>query len=214
MTVTVDELFIGDAPEAWSAAGFAVDGGCCQIGAVRLRLTGADGPRGVQAWSVRGITADQAQAFEAAEGIRTTATEAALPAPGPDHPLGATRIDHLVLMTPHLERTTASLEAVGLDVRRVRDAEFAGKPMRQVFFRLGEVILEVLGDPAAAHDLPATFWGLTHTVDDLDAAAALLGEAGGCPRDAVQPGRRITTLRTRDLGLSVATALMTERPPR
>lgn len=212
MTVTIDELLIADAPDAWRSVGLKVDGASSQVGAVRLRLTGEEGPRGVRAWSVRGIGAEHADAFEAAEGIRTTASVTALPGPGPVHPLGAIRIDHLVLMTPHLARTVASLEALGLDVRGVRDAEFGGKPMQQVFFRLGEVILEVLGDPESSHDLPATFWGITYAVADLDAAITLLGESGGRPRDAVQPGRRITTVRTRDLGISVATALMTERP--
>jgi hypothetical protein len=36
----------------------------------------------------------------------------------------------------------------------------------------------------------------------------------GRVKDAVQPGRRITTLRTRDLGTSVRTVLMSPAPPR
>jgi hypothetical protein len=42
----------------------------------------------------------------------------------------------------------------------------------------------------------------------------LLGERTGRVKDAVQPGRRITTLRTCDLGTSVRTALMAPAPPR
>ena len=45
--------------------------------------------------------------------------------------------------------------------------------------------------------------------DDLDVAVGLLGELAGTPKDAIQPGRRITTLRTRELGMSVRTALIT-----
>ena len=84
--------------------------------------------------------------------------------------------------------------------------------MRQVFYRLDEVILEVVGAPDAANDGPSTLWGLTHVVADIDATAGLLGESGGRVKDAVQPGRRITTLRHRDFDMSVRTAFIRPRP--
>ncbi len=56
---------------------------------------------------------------------------------------------------------------------------------------------------------PATLWGLTHVVADIDATADLLGERVGRVKDAVQPGRRIATLRHRELGMSVNTAVIT-----
>ncbi len=84
--------------------------------------------------------------------------------------------------------------------------------MRQVFFRLGEVILEVIGAPDTHGEGDAGFFGLAHTVADLDAVAKLLGPAPGNVKDAVQPGRRIATLRHRDVGMSVATAFMSPEP--
>jgi hypothetical protein len=84
--------------------------------------------------------------------------------------------------------------------------------MRQHFFRLGEVILELIGSPDTPGEGDPGFFGLAHTVRDLDAAAALLGEHLGDTKDAVQPGRRIATLRHRELGMSVATALMSPEP--
>jgi hypothetical protein len=45
-------------------------------------------------------------------------------------------------------------------------------------------------------------------VADLEATAALLGEALGPTKDAVQEGRRIGTLRHKQVGVSVATAFM------
>ena len=37
MGVTIDEITVGDPPEAWEAAGFAVDpDGTCRIGSVRV----------------------------------------------------------------------------------------------------------------------------------------------------------------------------------
>ena len=109
-----------------------------------------------------------------------------------------------------MARTVKALEATGLDVRRVRDtdAETYGAPMRQTFFRLGEVILEVIGPAEPAGDGPAQFFGIALTVEDLDALPEQYGEQLGRIKDAVQPGRRIATLRHRNLGLSVAIAFM------
>jgi hypothetical protein len=84
--------------------------------------------------------------------------------------------------------------------------------MRQMFFRLGEVILEVVGQPDTSGEGDPGFFGLAITVADLDAAGSLLGPALGDAKDAVQDGRRIATLRHRDLSMSVATALMSPEP--
>jgi hypothetical protein len=211
VAITIDELQVGDDVEAWRAAGFTVEGDVCRIGSVVVRLTGATGPRGLRSWSLRGVADHDLAAFEEREGLATRGSTAP-DSDGHPHPLGVTRIDHLVVMTPHIARTTASLEALGLDVRRVRDADMGGSPVRQVFFRLGEVVLEVVGAPDGSGDGPATFWGITHRVADIDASAAMLGERRGKVRDAVQPGRRITTLRTREMGISVATALISAKP--
>jgi hypothetical protein len=45
-------------------------------------------------------------------------------------------------------------------------------------------------------------------VDDLEATGAVLGDLLGTPRDAVQPGRKIATLRP-EAGLGPAIAFMT-----
>ena len=61
-------------------------------------------------------------------------------------------------------------------------------------------------------DRPAFFWGLALVAPDLEATAAGLGEHVGEARAAVQPGRRIATLR-RSAGLSLPVALMSPRRP-
>jgi hypothetical protein len=205
--ITIDELQIADSPEAWEAAGFAVGDDTLQVGAVRIRLVGPESGTGIVGWSLRGAPDDVTDV----DGLPTSRSVEPSAEPG-EHPLGVTQVDHVVLMSPNLARTTAAIEALGAEVRRVRDFDLAGTPMRQVFFRLGEVIVELVGDPAAAGEGPATFWGITFTVADIDAAAALLGENTGRVKDAVQRGRRITTLRHRDLGISVSTALMSPKP--
>ncbi|MEV5001303.1 VOC family protein [Nocardioides sp. LML1-1-1.1] len=205
MPVTIAEILVADPPEAWRAAGFAVDDdGGCRIGTVRIGL-GVEG-RGVVGWSLRDLPAGTTDL----DGVPTTGS-ADQPAEPARHPNGTTHVDHVVLLTPHLARTVAALESIGLDVRRERDGALGGAPMRQVFFRLGEVVLEVVGSPDATGEGPASIWGLTHAVADIDAAAALLGEHTTPVKDAVQPGRRITTVRTRELGISVRTALISQR---
>ena len=79
--------------------------------------------------------------------------------------------------------------------------------------RLGATVLEVVsgdvGSGLAAADAPSTWFGLALDVDDLDATAAFLGPDGLGPiKAAVQPGRRIATLRHKAFGLTVPVALM------
>lgn len=200
----IDEIVVADAPEAWAAAGFSVDGdSVCRVGGVRVRLVGRDAGTGIVGWSMQNLPAGLAEVDGVPTGRSTgTSVEPA------SHPNGVVSIDHLVLLSPDLDRTVAALTALGVDPRRERDGELGGQPIRQIFFRLGEVILEVIGSPGVATEGPSTLWGVTFVVDDIDASAAYFGEGTSPVKDAVQPGRRITTLRHRDLGLSVRTALI------
>jgi len=115
-----------------------------------------------------------------------------------------------VVLTPDLERTSASIaEATGHELRRVREVG----SMRQGFHRIGErghlgLIVELVQRPDIEPG-PAAFWGIVLIVDDLDAAYDLIGpDRVSAPKDAVQPGRRIATLRA-DAGLDIPVALMT-----
>ncbi len=116
------------------------------------------------------------------------------------------------MLTPDLDRTVEELESQGFDLRRRREGPTPGGSTRQAFFRAGEPILEVVQAPegtsvARDPDGPARLWGLAFVAPDLDATAAALGELLGSPRDAVQPGRRIATMRA-EAGLGPAVAFM------
>jgi hypothetical protein len=222
---TLVEVTVGDDPQGWSATGFAVgDGGGCRVGGVNIRLVGAGDRRGVLGWTLAGDAVGIGDAGDvdglptavASTAAHPTATEPTAaprtatvgpPSRGSAHPNGTIALDHLVVVTPDLDRTTAALAALGLDPRRTREA---GRGRLQRFFRLGEVILEVVGPATPAGDGPASFWGLAFTVADIDATAAHLGDRAGPPRPAVQPGRRITTLRKDGAtgGVSVPLAFM------
>jgi len=138
------------------------------------------------------------------------------PADGPAHPNGVTTLDHVVAISSHLDATVTALCGAGLDLRRIREEPTPAGAPRQAFFRLGGVILEVVQAPREAiertgGDRSAFFWGLAFVTPDLDATVASLGERAGDVRAAVQPGRRIATLR-RSAGLAIPVALMTPRP--
>lgn len=214
------ELAVADPPEAWRAAGFAVEDDRVRLGTVTVRLVGSgdpagpDAPRGVTSWALSGV----ALTGDDLDGLPTTVTDPPGGAEVTAHPNGTVGLDHVVVATPDLARTLDALAAAGLDLRRVRDTTSYGAPMRQAFFRLGPVVLEVVsGDTGAgvpAADAPASWFGLAVDVDDLDATARLLGPGLGSVKPAVQAGRRIATFRHRDLGMSVAVAAMDDHGDR
>jgi hypothetical protein len=196
-------------------------------------LAKTDAGRGIIGWSLRGIAGaeldglptnvateagtqhrdDPRQAGEDRRHVRRSQRGQA------EHPNGVTAIDHMVAMSPDLDRSVRALQAAGLDLRRIREQPTPAGAPRQAFFRLGEVILELVQEPdevVAARpngaEGPARFWGLALLSDDLDRTCRQLGEHCGTIRPAVQPGRRIATLR-RSAGLAVPVALMSRADP-
>ncbi len=188
------ELVVADAPERWEALGFTVQDGHVDLDGVRVRL-GAAG-EGIVAWSLRGLPAPAA-----IDGLTDVGPPPDAP-PLVSHPNGALSLDHVVVVTPDFDRTAAALEQAGLALRRVRDTG----SFRQGFRRLGPAILELVEAPSAP-DGPARFWGLVVIVSDLEALHARLGDLLGSVKPAVQPGRRIATLRS-GAGLSMPVAFM------
>ena len=190
-------LAVADAPKRWAALGFALTGAAVALGDVIVAL-GAPG-RGIVGWTLSGT--DCAADLD---GLETTI---AAPSSAPDpvaHPNGAVGLDHVVVLTPDFERTSAALEAAGMPLRRIR--RVADGDFRQGFRRLGPAILELV-EARDAPSGPAHFWGLVVIVSDLGALAERLGDRLGAIKPAVQPGRRIATLR-REAGLSAAVAFM------
>jgi hypothetical protein len=190
-------LDIGAEPTAWRGLGFAVDpDGICRLGSVACRLTGEG--RHLRRWTLTGVDAGVSDV----DGLPTVVAASDARVEPADHPNGTADIDHVVVSTPDVDRTVAALGAIGLDVRRYRDA---GTNTQQAFFRLGgPVILEVIGPVEPSGDGPARFFGLALNVVDLDATASYLGERLGRVKDAVQQGRRIATLHDKSVGTAIA----------
>jgi hypothetical protein len=202
------ELDVADEPADWTALGFAAaDDGTIVVGGVRLCPLGRAAGDGIVVAAFAG--ANRAAGFD---GLPVRAPAPGGPGVGTSHPNGALAVDHVVVTTPALERTVGALQRAGLDLRRTRDAG-GDPPVRQAFLLAGPCVVEVVGPGGEDAEEPAAFWGLTIVVADLDALASRLGDAVGPPRDAVQPGRRIATLRP-GRGISTRVAFMTPRPPR
>jgi hypothetical protein len=168
-------------PVAWADAGFSVESGEVVVGGVTIEFVEGEG--GIVDWTLAAAASDVASV----------------------HANGVTEIDHVVMLTPSLERTIDALEAQEIELRRIREGETGMGTYRQAFFRLGRPILEVVeADP------PERFWGITFTTADIDAAADLLGDKLGRVKEAVQPGRRIATVR-KEAGLGLPVALISPK---
>ncbi|MCG6207209.1 VOC family protein [Rhodopseudomonas sp. HC1] len=109
-----------------------------------------------------------------------------------------TGMDHLVISTAAPERAAALYGArLGLNMVLDRSHHDWGRLM---FFRCGDVMLEVVHRPVAGSDAEHDkLWGIGWRVDDLDAARARLVEAGVTvtePRAGRKPRTRVATVRS------------------
>ncbi len=198
-------LRIGGSTGPWRSAGFAVPAdGRCRVGAVDLRIGGPG--RGILGWTLSGEGEGDVDGIPT-ERAGDAACGPAPATPPPSHPNTAVAVDHVVLRSADPGATFAALADTGMLLRRERVADAGDGRVRQGFFRHGEAVVEVVGPEPPLAPAPSTLWGLTVTVADIDACAALLGERLGPVRPAVQPGRRIATV-TRECGLGVPLAVM------
>ena len=197
----VAALRIGGEPGQWRELGFDVgNDGVATIGGVRLEVQPSAEPGVFGSWALDGDDVP-----DSVDGLATDA--AARGGRAAVHPNGVIGIDHVVVFTPSLERTTAAFVEIGVNCRRVREADGG---VRQGFFPVGDVLVEVVEGVGLEPDAPARFWGVTAVVSDIDAAAVVLGERLGRIKDAVQPGRRIATVQSEASG-GLPLALITPR---
>jgi hypothetical protein len=218
VTARVEWLTVSGDPDRWRSLGFVVVDGRLPLHGTSLRIVPpVDGaaPSGITSWALSGVPADVPVSAGATandelrfdvDGLATDVVEPLGPTYA-DHELGAVALDHVVVMTSDLERTSGAIAAAtGCELKRVREVG----SMRQGFHRIGPggLIVELVERPEVPAG-PASFWGVVVVVDDIDVACERLGaDRVSPPKDAVQPGRRIATIRA-DVGLGLPVALMT-----
>jgi hypothetical protein len=203
------QVTVCDSPSAWATAGFAVaEDGTVQVGDFRIFLTGAQQQRGASSWSFRDLPlAQQSRGELCGVPLQPTAGTASTQQP---HANGVVRLDHIVLRCPDAAVAQAELQAVGIDLRR----QTLNEKTRTLysFYRPGFTILEILSPHPADKPSGAErgfIWGLTFSCSDLDATHRFLGNVTRPPWPAMQKGRRITTLDTKSLDISLKIAFMT-----
>lgn len=141
-------------------------------------------------------------------------------------PASISAMDHVVISTADPERAAALYGArLGLDMALDRSHPEWGRLM---FFRCGDLIVEVVHRPGKHTDPKATnkaidkapdpmhdrLWGLSWRVADIDATRARLASAGvdvSDVRTGRKPGTRVLTVRNGTCGIPT---LLVERTPR
>lgn len=200
----ISELVVGGRAQNWALIGITFDlNHCAALGDVVLRLDTSLVP-GLHSWVLHG-------AEEAVTNIDGVATSHAVgdsqfvASVQSDFDLGVIGVDHVVINTPDLMRTSDALTAAtGAPLKRVRDA---GNNMQQGFHRLGSVVVEIVTSPTM-HQGSASLWGFVLNVKDVYAVANHVGpDVLSIPKSAVQAGKLIATLRS-SVGLGVPLALM------
>lgn len=195
MTTHLASVVVGGDAAPWRRLGFTVVAGVIPFGNGAIELDPA--ATGPVALRVDGLT----DAPPDVDGVAlwTGARHAVV-----GHANGCFELDHVVIATPSIERTSAAVErALGLPRRRLRETA----AVRQAFHRFDErgCIVELVERP----ELPAAaLWGLVLNTDDLDALVAAADGLVGDAKPAVQPGRRIATAH-REAALGCAVAFMT-----
>jgi len=198
MAHSLERLIIGDEPAAWSAAGFTVTASAVVLGKTVVELHGAHGPRGILGWALRGVDTDL-------DGLNTIAgSHTGLPAT--THANCAFSIDHIVIESDDPARTARAFHTIGMEERKRTVTDLPdGGAREQRFYWAGRVIVELVGP---SQNPGTAFWGLAIATADLETACTALGSNCSDPRDAVQAGRKIATVRTKELDISVPLALM------
>jgi len=200
-TAGLASLLIGGSSEPWESLGFRTDpSGRIPFGNGSLEFTGnRSGLLGMTITNADDLP-DHIEGIPLAPGRSVAAL---------GHPNGGFELDHVVVMTDSLARTSEAIErALGLPCKRIRETD----TVRQAFHRFADgvgvrgCIIEVVEN---ARVRSTGLFGLVVNVVDLDGLCGQLGEdVIGAAKPAVQPGRRIATLRS-GAGLGVPLALMT-----
>lgn len=110
------------------------------------------------------------------------------------------RMDHAVVLSADME-TSKHFWGGTLGARLALDRTFPDRNTRILFFRLGDITIEISGGAQQTEEginKPDRLWGLAWGVDDLDAMCARLRGEGVVvsePRRGIKPGTRVASVK-------------------
>lgn len=195
-------LHAGGDVEPWQQLGLSFQGATSRLGDVAFVVHG--NTPGLHEWT---IAADR-DATVSIDGIVThlVADDPGVTGSDAIGPTVGVRLDHVVINTNDGERTSAAIEEhLGAPMKRVRDA---GRGVSQRFHTLDNTVLEIVSGPHVTGE-GSSLWGMVLSVADIDALFGHLGpDVLSPPKQAVQPGRMISTVRGA-AGLGIPFAVMT-----
>lgn len=201
-------LHASGSPEPWQQLGISCVSDVCQLADVQLHLTSPSSTPGLTSWTIDVGRTGQVDI----DGIPTTLVVSSSEVASTSV-IGTQRmvsLDHVVVNTDNLDRTTAAIEReLGVPMRREREV---GNGVVQRFHKLDNTIIEVVTGPHISGE-GASLWGMVVSVDDLFEWAESVGQDKvSPPKKATQPGRYIATVRS-SVGLGIPFALMTPHVP-
>jgi hypothetical protein len=232
------DFYIADSAAAWSGAGFGIkDGSYAEFGEIRLWFQGEGvgrgaigGKRGVTAWSFANLNINSnpqcdelcsiplLPRSEIVVGTGAGAGAGAGAGTGvvsyaASHPNGVAGIDHIVLRTACPDWVESEFLLHGIKKRRENINSKLG--FRYSFYRPSNTILEVVSKISKYEgasdgcDRPKAYiWGITFATHDIEFTHNKLKGLTKPPWDAVQAGRRITTLNTNAVDISTKVAFI------
>lgn len=205
MAHALQRIVIGDDPGSWRSAGFSVLDNEMVFGKTVVELAGTANGRGVLGWAIEGVTSNIESITSIAPSGTTLAVEQRT---GLDNTNAVFAIDHVVIETGDLDRTVAAFTEVGMKERRQGQMTTPLGERRQSFLWAGRVIIEIVAPVTADPNVAMRVWGLALVSANLATTSHVLAENMSEPRDAVQPGRKIATIDTSALDISVPLVVM------
>lgn len=133
--------------------------------------------------------------------IQHLAPPDALPVATPETGAGyVQRMDHAVVLSADMEAARRVWGDV-MGVRLALDRTFPDRDRRILFFRLGDITIEISGGAAQTREgvgKPDRFWGMAWGVDSIEKACARLAAAGieaSGARPGIKPGTLVATVK-------------------
>ena len=126
------------------------------------------------------------------------------------------RMDHAVVLSADMEAARRVWDDQ-IGARLALDRTFPDRNTRILFFRLGDITIEISGGATQSREgegKPDRIWGLAWGVDSIEATCARLNDAGietSGPRPGIKPGTIVATAKG-DATHGVATLLIEHTP--